>query len=166
MIKPQLAKKIETVSFLQEKISQAKTVIVFEYSNLPVSEFMKLRRQLKKIDCEVKVYPKNIMQRAFMNTNYQDLVSLLKGIKALIISQQELLEPIKVIYNFAKQNKVVKIVSGVVEQKIVSPQEINSLATLPSKEQMLALLSVAMSSPLRQLAFALKLLSEKQATNN
>ncbi|CAM12001.1 50S ribosomal protein L10 [Candidatus Phytoplasma australiense] len=166
MIKPQLAKKIETVSFLQEKISQAKTVIVFEYSNLPVSEFMKLRRQLKKIDCEVKVYPKNIMQRAFMNTNYQDLVSLLKGIKALIISQQELLEPIKVIYNFAKQNKVVKIVSGVVEQKIVSPQEINSLATLPSKEQMLALLSVAMLSPLRQLAFALKLLSEKQATNN
>ncbi|WP_349402142.1 LSU ribosomal protein L10p [Candidatus Phytoplasma solani] len=161
MIKTQLAKKIEAVSFLQEKLSQAKTVIVFEHSSLPVSDFMQLRRQLKKLDCEVKVYPKNIMQRAALNAQYHDLVVFLKGIKALIISQHELLEPIKVIYNFTKQNKAIKIVSGVVEQNIVSLQEINSLATLPSKEQMLTLLAVGMIAPLQQLAIGLKILLEK-----
>ncbi|RMI89147.1 50S ribosomal protein L10 [Candidatus Phytoplasma solani] len=166
MIKTQLAKKIKTVSLLQEKLSQAKTVIVFEYSTLPVSAFMQLRRQLKKIDCEVKVYPKNIMERAAANAQYNDLIVFLKGIKALIISEQELLEPIKVIYNFAKKNKAVKIVSGVVEQKVVSLEEINSLAILPSREQMLALLATTMIFPLQQLSIGLNMLLEKQKTQN
>ncbi|MBS2126357.1 50S ribosomal protein L10 ['Fragaria x ananassa' phyllody phytoplasma] len=166
MIKPKLTKKIEKVSFLQEKFIQAKTVIVFEYTSLPVSAFMQLRRQLKKINCEVKVYPKNIMERAAVNAQYNDLIVFLKGLKALIISQQDFLEPIKIIYNFAKKNKTIKIIAGMVEKKLVSLQEINSLATLPSKEQILALLVVSMMAPLQQLAISLKMLLEKQEIKN
>jgi large subunit ribosomal protein L10 len=158
MIKVQLSKKIDSVLVLQKKINSAKTVIVFEYESLPVSSFMQLRRQLKKTHCEVKVYPKNIMQRAFSSAKQDDLVTFLKGSKALIISPQELLDPIKTIYNFAKKHKAVKIVSGIVEQKIVSLQEINTLATLPSKEQMLALLAASMFAPLKHLAIGLNML--------
>ncbi|PEH36254.1 LSU ribosomal protein L10p (P0) [Candidatus Phytoplasma asteris] len=166
MIKPQLAKKIDSVAVLQEKISTAKTVIIFEYSSLPVSSFMQLRRELKKSTCEVKVYPKNIMQRAVANAKQADLVNFLKGTKALIISPQELLEPIKTIYNFAKKTKAVKIVSGVVEQKIVSLQEINTLATLPSKEQMLTLLAISMFAPLQYLAIGLNMLAKTKEQEN
>ncbi|MBS2993922.1 50S ribosomal protein L10 ['Santalum album' aster yellows phytoplasma] len=166
MIKPQLAKKIDSVAVLKEKISTAKTVIVFEYASLPVSSFMQLRRELKKTSCEVKVYPKNIMQRAVTNAKQADLVTFLKGAKALIISPQELLEPIKTIYNFAKKNKAVKIVSGIVEQKIVSLQEINTLATLPSKEQMLALLAASMFAPLQNLAICLNMLVQTKEQEN
>ncbi|GAK73723.1 MAG: 50S ribosomal protein L10 [Candidatus Phytoplasma asteris] len=166
MIKPQLAKKIDSVAVLQEKISTAKTVIVFEYASLPVSSFMQLRRELKKTSCEAKVYPKNIMQRAVTNAKQADLVTFLKGAKALIISPQELLEPIKTIYNFAKKNKAVKIVSGIVEQKIVSLQEINTLATLPSKEQMLALLAASMFAPLQHLAIGLNMLVQTKEQEN
>ncbi|WP_024563635.1 50S ribosomal protein L10 [Candidatus Phytoplasma tritici] len=166
MIKPQLAKKIDSVAVLQEKISTAKTVIVFEYTSLPVSSFMQLRRELKKTSCEAKVYPKNIMQRAVANAKQADLVTFLKGAKALIISPQELLEPIKTIYNFAKKNKAVKIVSGIVEQKIVSLQEINILATLPSKEKMLALLAASMFLPLQHLAIGLNILAKTKQQEN
>lgn len=106
------------------------------------------------------------MERAAANAQYNDLIVFLKGIKALIISEQELLEPIKVIYDFAKKNKAVKIVSGVVEQKVVSLEEINSLAILPSREQMLALLATTMIFPLQQLSIGLNMLLEKQKTQN
>ncbi len=162
MIKPQLAKKIDSVAVLEEKISNAKTVIFFEYASLPVSSFMQLRRELKKTSCEVKVYPKNIIQRAVANAKQADLVTFLKGAKALIISPQELLEPIKTIYNFAKKNPAVKIVYGIVEQKNVSLQEINTLATLPSKEQILALLAASMFAPLQYLAIGLNMVAKNK----
>lgn len=69
MIKTQLAKKIKTVSLLQEKLSQAKTVIVFEYSTLPVSAFMQLRRQLKKLIAKSKFILKTSWKEPLLTLN-------------------------------------------------------------------------------------------------
>lgn len=58
------------------------------------------------------------MERAAANAQYNDLIVFLKGIKALIISEQELLEPIKVIYDFAKKTKLSKLFQAWLNKKL------------------------------------------------
>ncbi|CAP18575.1 50S ribosomal protein L10 [Candidatus Phytoplasma mali] len=155
-----IAEKIKAVEQLTDKLNQAKTVIIFEYTGIPVSFFTELRSELRKSDCEMKIYTNNIMKRAAKATNYDGLISYFKGNKALVYSSTDLISPAKIIYEFSKKNSMIKIISGVIENKVASLDEINSLASLPSKEILLTMLVSGMMTPLMQLSACLCMLSK------
>ncbi|MFP7699646.1 MAG: 50S ribosomal protein L10 [Candidatus Phytoplasma pyri] len=155
-----IADKIKAVEQLTYKLNQAKTVIVFEYTGLPVSFFTELRSELRRFDCEMKIYTNNVMKRAAKAANYSDLISCFKGNKALVYSLTDLISPAKIIYEFSKKNSMIKIISGIIENKVASFDEINSLASLPSKEILLNMLASGMMTPLIQLSAFLCMLSK------
>jgi large subunit ribosomal protein L10 len=161
MQKPNIERKAEAVRELSEKLGRAATVVAFDYPGLTVDQFTKLRSQLREAGCEVTVYKNNISRRASIAAGYDALADNLVGAKALAISFDDVVAPAKIVYDFAKENKVVQIHAGIVEGKVVGQAEIGALATLPSRETLLTMLAVGMLTPVRELAIGLNMISEE-----
>lgn len=157
-----IERKAEAVRELTEKLGRATTVVAFDYPGLTVEQFTKLRGQLREAGCEVTVYKNNISRRASIAAGYEALADQLTGGKALAISYEDVVAPAKIIYDFAKENKVVQIQAGIVEGKYADIVAINALATLPSRETLLTMLAVGMLTPIRELAIGLNMISNEE----
>lgn len=162
MQKTILERKAQAVRDLTEKLGRATTVVSFDYPGLTVERFTVLRTQLREAGCEVTVYKNNISRRASIAAGFGEIAEQLVGGKALAISYSDVVAPAKIIYDFAKENKVVRIGSGIVEGKVVSVEAINALATLPSRETLLTMLAVGMLTPIRELAIGLNMISSAE----
>jgi large subunit ribosomal protein L10 len=102
--------KKETVKEIVDKIKNSEAVILFSYQGLSVSDLGKLRRELREIDGEVKVYKNTLTKRALDELKV-DLTNFMEGPNALLFGKS-LLEPIKVIANFAKNHDKLQIKLG------------------------------------------------------
>ncbi len=161
MQKASIERKAEAVRDLTEKLNRAATVVAFEYPGLSVEKFTKLRSQLREANCEVTVYKNNITRRASIAAGYEALADTFVGPKALAISYDDVVAPAKIVYDFAKESKVVKLSAGIVEGKFANLDMINELATLPSRETMLTMLAVGLLTPIREVAIGLNMISEE-----
>ena len=165
MEKEVLAQKKADVEALTKKMKEAKTIVAFDYIGLTVEQFTSLRRKLRAAGCEVQVIKNNISRRASEGAGYTDLVQYFKGPKAVAFSNDDVVAPAKIIYEFSKDCDIVKIHAGVVEGKVEDEKGIIGLATLPSRETLLTMLAMGMLQPLKDLAVGLNMLTEKEEAN-
>jgi large subunit ribosomal protein L10 len=161
MQKAAIQRKAEAVQELSKKLSEATTVVAFDYPGLTVEEFTKLRGELREANCEVTVYKNNISRRASVAAGFEGFAESLVGAKALALSYEDVVAPAKIIYEFAKTHKVVKLHAGVIEGKVATVDQINELATLPSRETLLTMLAVGLLTPIRELAIGLNMISSE-----
>lgn len=148
--------KKEEVSKLAEKIKQAKLVLLTDYRGINVEDVTNLRADLRKVNAEYAVIKNNITKRALLEAGIQGLEEKLEGPTAVIMSNEDYLEPSKIIYNFTKENDFYKIKGGVVEGKAMTAEEIVTLAKLPSKETLLSMLAGALLANISKFAVALE----------
>jgi large subunit ribosomal protein L10 len=155
------SRKESEVQSLVERIQNAKAVIAFDYQGLTAEQFNALRKALREKGCECQIYKNNITRRAYKSLNYDSLVEHMTGPKALLFSNDDVVAPAKIIYDFAKENDKIKISVGVVEKQAVSTEKVLELATLPSYETLLTMLAAGMLSPVRDVTVGLHMLVEK-----
>ena len=150
-----IAKKQEKVNELAQEIKEAKVVLLTDYRGITVTDVTKLRKDLREADAEYKVIKNNIVKRALDANGETELDSALEGPVALVIGKEDYLEPSKVIYNFTKDHDFYKIKGGVIEGKVMTAEEIITLAKLPSRQELLAKLAGALLGNITKLAVAL-----------
>ena len=150
-----LNQKKEEVTKLANKIKDAKLVLLADYRGINVEEVTGLRAELRKINSEYTVIKNNITRRALAEAGIEGLEDKLEGPTAVIMSNEDYLEPSKVIYKFSKDNDYYKIKGGVIEGKVMTAEEIITLAKLPSKETLLSMLAGALLSNISKFAVAL-----------
>ena len=155
--------KKETVKEISQKIKDSASVIVFTYQGLTVSDISELRNELKKSGSEVKIYKNTLAKRAFEDLKI-DNASVWEGPNAILFGT-DLLEPIKIISKFAKGNDNVKLVTGYADGKILSLDEINTYASIPSKETMLTQISAGLMQYVTNVAIGLDLYAKKLEEN-
>ena len=159
-----LNSKKETVSEITDKLNNSKSVIVFNYKSSSVSDMQELRKELKKVDSEVKVYKNTLVRRALDDKNV-DLSSELEGQNAIIFGK-EILEPIKALDEFAKNHDNVKLVAGLVEGEVVSLDTIKEYASIPSMEGLLTMFAGGLIEHVKNLSIALNLYADKLGEEN
>lgn len=150
-----LNQKKEEVTKLANKIKEAKLVLLTDYRGINVEDVTGLRAELRKTNSEYTVIKNNITRRALAEAGIEGLEDKLEGPTAVIMSNEDYLEPSKVIYKFAKENEYYKIKGGVIEGKVMTAEEIITLAKLPSKETLLSMLAGALLSNISKFAVAL-----------
>lgn len=150
-----LKQKEEEVKALAEKIKSAKFVLLTDYRGITVEDVTSLRNTLRDTKAEYKVIKNNIIRRALDANGESGLDEVLEGPTAIIISEEDYVEPLKSIYNFAKANEFYKIKGGIVEGKIMSAEELIALAKLPSRQELLGMLAGALLGNISKLAVAL-----------
>ena len=158
--------KKEEVSKLAEKIKESKIVLLTDYRGISVESVTALRKDLRNTNAEYKVIKNNIIRRALAEAGIEGLEDKLEGPTAVIMSNEDYLEPAKVIYKFTKDNDFYKIKGGVIEGKVMTVEEIITIAKLPSKETLLSMLAGALLGNISKLAVALdQVRSQKEEAN-
>ena len=133
-------------------MKEAKIVLLTDYRGITVTDVTKLRADLRNANAEYKVIKNNIIRRALDANGEKELDSALEGPVALVIGKEDYLEPAKVIYNFTKDHDFYKIKGGIVEGKVMTAEEIITLAKLPSRQELLAKLAGSLLGNITKLA--------------
>ena len=150
-----LNQKKKEVSELAEKMKEAKIILLTDYRGINVADVTGLRAELRKSNSEYKVIKNNITRRALAEAGIEGLDNLLEGPTAVIMNNEDYLEAAKAIYNYSKDNDFYKIKGGVIEGKVMTAEEIITLAKLPSKETLLSMLAGALLGNISKVAVAL-----------
>ena len=149
-----LNQKKEEVTKLANKIKEAKLVLLTDYRGINVEDVTTLRADLRKSNTEYTVIKNNITKRALEEAGIEGLEDKLVGPTAVIMSNEDYLEPSKTIYEFTKNNEYYKIKGGVVDGKVMTAEEIITLAKLPSRETLLSMLAGALLANIQKFAVA------------
>ena len=150
-----LNQKKAEVKELADKMKNAKLILLTEYRGINVTDDTQLRRDLRNVNATCNVIKNNITRRALQECGIEGLEESLIGPTAVIMSSEDYLEASKIIYNFTKNNEYYKIKGGVIDGKVMTAEEIITLAKLPSRETLLSMLAGALLSNISKVAVAL-----------
>ena len=150
-----LNQKKEEVSKLAEQMKEAKLILLTDYRGINVTDDTTLRRDLRNAGAKYTIIKNNITKRALAECGIEGLEEKLEGPTAVVMSSEDYLEPSKVIYKFSKDNEYYTIKGGVVDGKVMTPEEIITLAKLPSRETLLSMLAGALLGNISKVAVAL-----------
>lgn len=150
-----LNQKKEEVTKLSNEMKESKLILLADYRGINVEDVTKLRTDVRNANAEYKVIKNNITRRALQEAGIEGLEDKLEGPTAVILGKEDYLEPAKAIYNFAKSNDFYKIKGGVIEGKVMTTEEIITIAKLPSRETLLSMLAGALLGNISKLAVAL-----------
>jgi len=150
-----LNQKKEEVSKLAAEMKEAKIILLTDYRGINVTDVTNLRTDLRNVNAKYTVIKNNITRRALAECGIEGLEDKLVGPTAVIMSNEDYLEPAKAIYNFTKDNDYYKIKGGVIEGKVMTAEEIITLAKLPSRETLLSMLAGALLGNISKVAVAL-----------
>lgn len=150
-----LKQKEELVNNLAADLKECNLILLVDYRGITVEDVTKLRNDVREANAEYRVIKNNIIKRALNVNENNELDNLLEGPTALITSKEDYLAPAKAIYNFAKNNEFYKIKGGIIEGKVMTAEEIITLAKLPSRQELLAKLAGALLGNITKLAVAL-----------
>ncbi len=159
-----LAGKQEIINEIKDNIEHSNTVVFFEYHGLTVHDMMELRRKLKEVGANLKIYKNTLVVRALNTLNY-DLSSDLMGPKAMAYGE-EAITPIKVLDKFAKDHPALVLKVGIVDQKVTDEKTLLNLAKLPSRQELLTMLAGSLLAPIRDLAICLDLHNKNLGKEN
>ena len=138
-----LNEKRAVVDELSEKFAQSQVVIATDYKGLDVQTINTLRRQLREAGVHYRVVKNTLLVRASENNDVALIKDIFKGPTAVAYSFDDPVAPAKVLTDFAKKNEKLEIKAGVMGGKALDVAAIKALASLPSREELLAkLLSV------------------------
>lgn len=158
-----LAQKKETVNDIVNNIKDSESVILFQYQGLTVAELSELRKKLRETDATVKVYKNTLLKRALDELNLS-FDGFLEGPNAILFGKN-LLEPIKVLADFAKAHDKLEIRIGIINGSVADLATINEYAAIPSREGLLTMLAAGMMEHVRNLSIALNLYAEEKEEN-
>ena len=147
--------KIDTVNATKERLSRAKAVVVTDYRGLTVQEMTDLRSRLRKENVEYKIIKNRLARIALKEAGVESLDTFLKGTTALAFGMKDPVGPAKVLTQYAKDNEKLKVLAGLMDNRVLGIPELTELAKMPSREVLLSRFIGSLSSPVQKMAFAL-----------
>jgi large subunit ribosomal protein L10 len=140
--------KKEIVAELFRKIDSSNALIITEYKGLKAEKLTELRRQLKAASAEYMVIKNTLLSRAFEEAKITGLEEHFKGSTAVLFVRGDQAETAKILVKYAKANASPKIKVGIISKTVMSKEKIEYLATLPSRDVMIATVVSRMKSPI------------------
>ncbi|MDF0480630.1 50S ribosomal protein L10 [Vagococcus sp. PNs007] len=157
-----IAKKAQLVEEVTTKFKEAASVVVVDYRGLTVDEVTNLRKQLRDANVEMKVIKNSILSRAAVAAGLEGMEEVFTGPTAIAFSNEDVVSPAKIMYDFAKDAEALEIKGGVIEGKVSSVEDINALAQLPNREGMLSMLLSVLQAPVRNVAYAINAVADSK----
>ena len=158
-----IEQKAGVVSEIKEKFENAKSVVAFDYRGLSVAEVTELRRKLREVGADYKVYKNTLTKRALDELNI-DMNDYLAGPSAIAFGTDEL-SIVKIINDFAKEHEALELKAGIVEGKVAGLEDLKRYAAIPSRDTLLTMLAAGLMGTVRDLSICLDLYSKEKENN-
>ncbi|MDO8292156.1 MAG: 50S ribosomal protein L10 [Gallionella sp.] len=157
-----LQEKQAVVAEVSAQVAQAQTIVLAEYRGITVSDITKLRANARKSGVYFHVLKNTLVRRAVQGTQFESLAEKMVGPLVYSISV-DAVAAAKVVYDFAKTNDKLVVKAGSYNGKVLDTASVNALASVPSKEVLLAQLCGLLQSPVSGLARVLSAIAEQKA---
>ena len=132
------------VKIIQDKLNQAKSMVVVDYSGSSVSDLTTLREALRSAGGEMFVTKNTLIDIA---VGKGKLTESLNGMNAIIFSYDDAVSGLKALFDFHKDTDKLTIKQGYMEDKVLSTSEVEALSKLPSKSELIVMLIQRLKSP-------------------
>ena len=142
-----LDEKKEVVAEVSERLTKAQAVVLAEYRGLPVEQITVLRSQARASGVYLRVLKNTLARRAVKGTPFEKLSDQMVGPLAYGISDDPVAAA-KVLHAYAKGNDKLVIKGGAMPGYVMTAKEVGNLATMPGREQLLAMLLGTMQAPI------------------
>jgi large subunit ribosomal protein L10 len=149
------AKKVEQVEKLTGDFKNVSSVIVATYTKLTVAQDFELRKVLRTSGAKYRVVKNTLVERAAKETKIAEALKNLQGVTSIAYTEGDPVAMAKALSKYAKDNPEFTFKAGVVEGRVITVKEIESLATMPSKEEIYAKLLFMLNAPAQRLATAI-----------
>ena len=130
--------KEQFVADLHDRLEKAEGTFLVEYKGLDVETTNRLRGELRKVGTEFQVVKNRLLKLASRETDTASIEDQMTGPSAIALTYEDLVAPAKVLVDFAKDHKRLKIKSGQISGKAVDMEAVKRLAALPGREVLLA----------------------------
>ena len=142
--------KVNYINNLKKDLEANNALMVYHYIGLNVKQLDELRNKMREAGALVKVTKNRITKLALKDTPHSQANDLFKGPTAVALSK----DPIsiaKILVNFQKSNEKLKIVGGIMDDKLLGPQEVAEIATLPTLDEARAQIVGLLQAPQQKL---------------
>ncbi len=168
------AEKEQIVADLTNKLQSVKSVVFTSVTGYTMADADALRRKGREEGVELSITKKTLLLRALENSGIEANKDQFEGSILTSFGLSDEVAPAKIIADFAKEHEGIKIIGGILEGRLVGADAIKQLATLPSKEELLAKLVGSINAPragfvnvlagnLRSFVYALHAIKEAKA---
>ena len=144
--------KAPIVAEISELLDGAQSAVLVDYRGLTVEQDTKLRKQLREAGVTYKVYKNTMVNFAVKGTDFEGLSAHLEGPTAIAA---------RILYNFSKEAEALELKAGVVEGTYYDTEGIKVIATIPSRDELLAKFLGSIQSPITNFARVIKQIAEK-----
>ena len=144
------AKNTEALEQIKADLTDVQAVWVVDYRGLTVKESQELRRNIRESGAIMKVYKNTLMQIALKEMDMPEMDQVLSGPSAFIFADGDPVASAKAIRDFAKSNETLVIKGGIMDGGFVDADAVQKIASLPSREGLIAMLLGTISNPLVQ----------------
>jgi len=140
--------KQETVETLAGRLKQSATIYLTDFTGLNVARLTDLRRRLRAAGVEYVVVKNTLAKRAFDAAQVAGLDVHLAGPTGLVLAGADPVAPAKVLADFAREHERLAVKAGLVEGKAVAAEQVQRLALLPSRAELMGQVGGALQAPL------------------
>ena len=158
-----LEMKKTVVAGIKEKFEKAQTVVLVDYRGLTVAQDTELRNQLRKAGVEYAVLKNTMISRAIEGMNVDEMHASLEGPTAVALGYEDMIAPAKILSEFAKKSKKLTIKCGVCDGAYLNADGVEALASLPSKEVLIAKIMGSMMSSVSKFVYCVEAIRKQKA---
>jgi large subunit ribosomal protein L10 len=148
---------------LKVELAKVSTVILTTFQGITVEDDTKLRRGVQAAGGKYQVVKNTLAERAGSGTPAEGLLKNLKGTNSIAYTNTDPVALAKALTKVAKDVPAFQFRAGVVEGRVINIAEIQQLASLPSKEELISKIMFLLNAPAQRIAVALNALSRNMA---
>jgi large subunit ribosomal protein L10 len=151
----QLQRKTAVIDEIKQRLEAADAAVLTEYRGLTVSEIAKLRAALRPASTDYKIFKNTLARRAAQDVGLSELIDRLEGPVAIAFVRKDggdAVTAAKALREFAKTNPNLVLKGGVLGPRILSEADVEALADVPPRDQLLARLAGGFQAPLTKAA--------------
>jgi len=140
--------KVAAVTEIRERLEEADAAVLTEYRGLTVTEIAELRAALRPAGTELKIFKNTLARRAATEAGAADLVPMLEGPTAIAFVKGDAVLAAKALKAFAKSTEAFVVKGGLLGTRLITPAEVDALAEVAPREELLARIAGAFQAPL------------------
>ncbi len=145
---------------IKAKLDGAQSAVVIDYMGITVAQADEMRRKLREANVDYTVYKNTLMKRAIDGTDFAQLAEVLEGPSAIAISKEDATAPARVLNSIIKEFQKMEFKAGVVEGNYYDKAGIEEVASIPSRDELIAKFMGSIQSPVGKFVRTLAAIAE------
>lgn len=158
--------KVEKVTEIKEKFQRAISIILVNYQGINVEQDTELRKKMRDLDFEYKVYKNRLVKIVAEELGYDFLLEHLEGATSIAFSYGDMIAPAKILSDFSEKIEKFHLKAGIVENEYYDKEKLQKLASIPSKEILVSKLLGSIKSPVSNFVYLINAIKDKKNDEN